>query len=348
MSKFRVAKKIDLYKKDENGNLVDWKMKGIVDAESGEYFNTVSEGYNIVQHDELAEVVETALKDKNLKAITTFDDSIKENGSRLHIEMTFPEITLDVERNGQQVALRVTYDNSHDGSTGLRLQVGAKSPYGEGFLWVGGLVKALEDNYYHKHTKNVNVAEFEKKLSKGIDSFQTKIKDHFMGMLKVKIDNEFAELFLTSCLNIKNISKTYVEALLDALKKNTIKNKWQLYCLICDTLSKEASSLDVRDRHLSLIIGKLHKSCRSKDEQEETSSPGNGEGATLQEVVESQVIAETTKPVMLTLVKNETPTVPSKPTIEKKARRKFAVIVGGTTIKTFKKHSQAIKFARLA
>jgi hypothetical protein len=88
MSKFRVAKKIDLYKKDENGNLVDWKMKGIVDAESGEYFNTVSEGYNIVQHDELAEVVETALKDKNLKAITTFDDSIKENGSRLHIEMT--------------------------------------------------------------------------------------------------------------------------------------------------------------------------------------------------------------------------------------------------------------------
>lgn len=358
-NQFRVAKKIDLFKKDENGNLVDWKMKGIVDAENGGYFNTVSEGYNIVQHDELVKIVNDALVDRKLNAVTKIDDKIKDNGSRLHIEMTFPDIALDVEGNGQQIALRLTYDNSHDGSTGLRLQVGARSPNSDGFLWVGGLVKALEENYYHKHTKNVNVAEFEKKLDKGIESFQTKIKDHFLGMFKVKITNEYAETFLDACYNLKNISKTYVDELKSAAAKATLKNKWQLYCLICDVLSKEASSLDVRDRHLALIIAKLHKVFKSSDEQ---ATPSSDEGVTLQEVVKTQKLVESIEAVStavsnsklpeglmgLTLIKNECPTVPSKLTIEKRAKRKFVVLQGGTEIKTFKKYDQAIKFIKQA
>jgi len=359
-NQFRVAKKIDLFKKDENGNLVDWKMKGIVDAENGGYFNTVSDGYNIVQHADLVKIVSDALVDRKLNAITKIDDKIKDNGARLQIEMTFPDITLDIGDNGQQVSLRLAYDNSHDGSTGLRLQVGARSPSGKGFLWVGGIVKASEENYYHKHTKNVSMADFEKKLDKGIESFQTKIKNHFLGMLKVKITNEYADVFFDSCLNLKNVSKTYVEAIRAAAATSTLKNKWQLYCLICDVLTKEASSLDVRDRHLALIIGRLNNKIESKDEQETPSLEG---GVTLKEVVETQKVAfseDVHAPMSdpsaklpegligLTLIKNECPTVPSKLTIEKKAKRKFAVIHGGTEVKTFKKYDQALKFIRQA
>lgn len=357
-NRFRVAKKIDLYKKDDNGNLVDWKMKGIVDEETGCYFNTVSDGYNIVQHADLVKIVSDALVDKKLNAITKIDDKIKDNGARLQIEMTFPDITLDIGDNGQQVSLRLAYDNSHDGSTGLRLQVGARSPNGEGFLWVGGVVKASEENYYHKHTKNVSMADFEKKLEKGIESFQTKIKNHFLGMLKVKITNEYAEVFFDSCLNIKNVSKTYVEAIRAAAARSTLRNKWQLYCLICDVISKEASSLDVRDRHLALIIGRLNNKIESKDEEV---TPSSEEGATIVEAVESQttmiesleavtqaVAASKLPEGVLGLITNDIPTIPSKPTIEKKAKRKFAVIQGGTEVKTFRKYDQALKFIRQA
>lgn len=355
MTTFKRATKIDLFDKD--GNL--WKLKGVVNEENTrEYFNTVSDGYNIVQHDEVVELVETAIKDKKLNAITKIDDSIKTNGARLHIELTFPDITLDVEDNGQQVALRCSYDNSYDGSTGLRLQVGAKSPYGEGFLWVGGLVKALEDNYYHKHTKNVNVAEFEKKLDKGIESFQTKIREHFLQMIKVPLTNAQADTFLEGCKELKNVTEKYVETLVSEAKKATLKNKWQLYVLICDTLSKEASSIDVRDRQLSLIIGKLHKTFKSSDIK--VDSPDN-RGVTLKEVVDSKKIVDSIQEVVtavknelpegvigLTLIKNENETIPQKLTIEKRAKRKFAVLKGETEIKTFKKYNQALNFIRQA
>jgi hypothetical protein len=359
-NQFRVAKKIDLYKKDDNGNLVDWKMKGIVDEETGGYFNTVSDGYNIVQHADLVKIVTDALADRKLNAVTKIDDKIKDNGARLQIEMTFPDITLDIGNDGQQVSLRLAYDNSHDGSTGLRLQVGARSPNSDGFLWVGGVVKASEENYYHKHTKNVSVSEFEKKLDKGIESFQTKIKNHFLGMLKVKITNEYAEVFLDTCLSMKNVSKTYIESIRAVVAKNTIKNKWQLYCLICDVISKEASSLDVRDRHLALIIGKLNDKIKSKDEE---ATPSSDDGATLSEAVASQTsMIEAMEAVShavvasklpdgvlgLTLIKEECPTIPSKLTIEKIAKRKFAVLQGGTEIRTFKKYDQALKFTRQA
>ena len=333
MTTFKRATKIDLFDKD--GNL--WKLKGVVNEENTkEYFNTVSDGYNIVQHEEVMKLVDDAIKDKNLNAVTKINNAIKDNGARLHIELTFPDITLDIEDNGQKVALRCTYDNSYDGSTGLRLQVGAKSPYGEGFLWVGGLVKALEDNYYHKHTKNVNVAEFEKKLEKGIDSFQTKIRDHFLQMVKVSLTENQIESFLDICAETKHVTKNYIELIKEAFKKTTLKNKWQLYCLICDVLTKEASSIDVRDRQLSLIIGRLHKTFKSKDIKGNSPSSGGVESLS-----ESKDLPE-----VLEIIKNET--TPQKLTIVKKDKRKFKVLKEGTEIKTFKKYNQALNFIRQA
>ena len=118
-------------------------------------------------------MVDDALQDRNLLA----NPLIREmnQGARIHIELNFPNITLDVEENGQQVKLCCTYDNSYDGTTGLRLQIGAESPYHGGFLYVGGVVRSSEENYYHRHTKGVNVTKFGDKLEKCINSFQNKI-----------------------------------------------------------------------------------------------------------------------------------------------------------------------------
>lgn len=353
MTDLKRAMKIDLF--DADGNL--WKMKGVVNEEDKkEYFNTVSEGYNIVQHCEVIELVNEALKDKNLNAKRTTE--ILNEGARLHIELTFPEISLDVESNGQQVSLRCSYDNSYDGSTGLRLEVGAESPYGGGFLWVGGLVKALEDNYYHRHTKGVNVAEFEKKLDKGIESFQTKIKEHFSKMFKTAVKNEEAQSFLDRAIPLKGISKIYIESIKSAVSRSTIKNKWQLYCVICDTVTKEAASLDVRNRQLALLVTQLHKEFKVN---EKTSSPSPEGGESLSPL--SDIVKEYAKknnidvtelplsqvePEDFTGMMIETNTVPMKLTIDKKSKNKFVIMQGSTEIKVCTRYKQAYKFLKRA
>jgi len=120
--KFKKAKRIKLV--DENGQA--WYRDGIVNADDeSEQFNTVSPDYTIVQHEEVVEKVNEALNDKNLTPDVRFRDM--DNGARIRMELTFQDITLDVEDNGKQVALRCYYDNSYNGTTGLRLEVGARS-----------------------------------------------------------------------------------------------------------------------------------------------------------------------------------------------------------------------------
>ena len=263
---FKRAKKIDLIN-SVTGKV--WDMKGVVnEANEHESFNTVSDGYNIVQHQEIVDLVKKVLEDKNLKPRTSILEL--NHGGRIHIDLTFPEITLDVEDNGQAVPLKCTYDNSYDGSTGLRLEVGAESPSGKGFLWVGDVVKALEDKYYHRHTKGVDIQKFEKKLEKGMESYQTKIKEHFKRMFKTPVTNQAATAFLDDVIDVKGISAKYVKSIQKEVNISSIKNKWQLYCIICDVISSEASSIDVRNRQLNLIINRLHKKIKSSETIEVT------------------------------------------------------------------------------
>jgi len=327
---FKKAAKIDLF--DADGKLRP--PKGIVNADNtSEYFNTVSDGYNIVQHQDVIDLVNDTIEDKNYNVNMYVDDF--KNGARIHMVLTFPDIKLDVENNGQSVCLRCTYDNSYDGSTGLRLEIGAQSPYGAGFLWVGGLVRALEDNYYHRHTKGVDVAKFEKSLSKGIVSFETKIKDHFKDMFNTPITSSEALSFLEDkVLGTKNISNIYVEAIITAIKRTTLKNKWQLYCIICDTISSEASSVDVRNRHLAAIVGKLHKSFYSK----RTGTPSNGGGGIVKPTNVIPLITNTAPQRVL-----HTCALPDL-RIKLLKRNRVAVMNGDKMIKKFSRSKKARRY----
>lgn len=252
---FKTAKRIKLL--DENGNA--WYQDGIVNADNEkEQFNTVSPGYTIVQHSEVVDKVEEALTDKNLNPSKRFFDS--NEGARIRMELTFPDVTCDVEDNGKQIELRCYYDNSYNGTTGLRLEVGAKSPYSNGFLWCG-------QTYYHRHTKGVNVSELEKKLEQGIKAFQDKIKKQFKAMFKTVLTNQMAETFLEETIEDKKYkgSATYLKDILSEVKRASLKNKWQFYCLICDVITNSGASMENKDRQLSLLIPRLHKVIANSD-----------------------------------------------------------------------------------
>ena len=331
------ATRIKLF--DGNGNeLNDYKAIAN-EAQETEIFSVVKNGYQIIQHEDVYKTVEDAIADKNLNADIRPNPLYDGNCGRLHIEVTFPEISLDVENDGLQSQLYCTYDNSYDGTTGLRLSVGAKR--GNAVLWIVG------SRYYHKHTKSVSVAAFEESLEKGIESFQTKIKGHFMGMFKTPVNETGALSFLDTTLEMKGVSKKYVEAVISKVKQSTIKNKWQLYCVICDVITKEASSIDVRDRHLKALISKMHRVIKSSDEKVESPATPEG-GATLKEVAEKQMDGVT---FLDEINSKQGPSlIVSSPklTIDKKGKRKFAVMMGDTELKIFKKYRQASKFVQKA
>jgi len=338
-------KKAKLFKiYDENGKeLNSYKNVGNEENEQ-ESFSIVKNTYRIIQHEDVYNTVNEAIEDKNLNANIKPNRIFDGNSGRLHIEVTFPEITLDVENDGLQSQLYCTYDNSYDGTTGLRLSVGAKR--GNAILWITG------SRYYHKHTKSVSVAAFENSLEKGIESFQTKIKGHFMGMFKTPTNEAAAVDFLENCIGIKNISNTYVKSLISKVKQSTIKNKWQLYCIICESITKEASSLDVRDRHLKALINRMHRVIKSVDEKVESpTTPEGSEGVSLKEVAEkhteqNEVVPPQGEQLPEGFIAMEL--LPTKLSIQKVSRKKYKVMQGDTLIQTFNKYKKAERFIKTA
>ena len=331
------AKKFKVF--DENGKeLKDYKNVAN-ELNEQESFSMVSNKYHIIQHEDVYNTVQDVIKDKNLNANVRPNASYNGNGGRLHIEATFPDIKLDVENNGIQAQLYCTYDNSYDGTTGLRLTVGAKR--GNAILVVVG------SRYYHKHTKSVSVKNFESSLEQGINDFQSKIKGHFMGMFKTATNEVEALSFLDRARTIKGVSKIYVDDIESKVKQSTIKNKWQLYCIVCEVITEKASSLDVRDRQLKAIIGGLHKMIKSTDEQVTPQ-----EGVTLQEVATNHTSQTNQESVTVPdsvelpegIIAMELVSTPTQLTIDRKGKRKFAVMQGDTELRTFRKYKQAQRF----
>ena len=332
------AKRIQLF--DGNGNELTAYKAIVNEDQETEVFSVVKNGYKIVQHEEVYKTVSEAIEDKNLRADIRCNSVYNGNGGRLHIEVTFDDIALDVEQNGILAHLYLTYDNSYDGTTGLRLGVGAKR--GSTILWVDGA------RYFHKHTKAVSVLEFEKRLDKGIKAFQTQIRKQFLDMVKTPVTQAQAEDFLENAKEIKNITKSYVEEIQVQVKSANITNKWQLYVLICEVVNRVGSSLDATERQLKALVGRLHKVFRSKDltPLAVTNPP---QGATLQDVVDNHQgqSNQEVSPEKDTLPDNVIALeAPQQLRIARRGKKYFAVMLGDTEIEYFKKYKQAKKYLK--
>jgi len=244
------AKTISIFDKDGN-ELTEYKA--VVNEEKHtDIFQVVSNGYTIVQHSEVMDIISKALEDRQLEPKR--NTIVMNNGGRIREEMLFNDIRLDVENDGVTIPLIISQDNSYDGTTGLRLEVGAVSR-NKGFLWIGDVA-----TYYHRHTKGIKVKQFEKNLDKAIDDFQDKIKNHFMRMLHTPVTQNQAEIFIEEALEDKKYkgADIYLKELMPIVKSCVITTKWQLYCLICDSITKNANSIDNRNNQLSLLVKRLH------------------------------------------------------------------------------------------
>ena len=231
--------------KDKDGNSLSYRWKGIVNADdTTQMFSIVGKDYRIVQHAEVEELLCEAVENKRLVAEKR--NIVMNDGGRVHFTLKFPDERIVVK--GQELMLRITLDNSYDGSTGLRTVIGACSPSGKTLYYVS-------EGYYHKHTKGLRMSTFEKALDKGVDSFFNKIKDNFESMASKEIAQMDLADFIERAKDSKVIPIKYLTRMEDDLP--TVSNLWELFGLICEVLSDECKSIDMQRTYCTKMLSRL-------------------------------------------------------------------------------------------
>jgi len=209
---FKRAKEIPIF--DDQGRR--WLgQKGLVnEANEEERFSIVGEGYKVIQHDEVAEVIEKALED--LKLDHTITPKLINEGIRVSLDLHFPTIQQSIA--GENLKMWASFDNSYNCTTGLRLEVNAFLPETNDYVY-SAVVSETLNRYYHKHTKGLSIDVFEGTLNKGIELFQTKIKEEFESLANTAITAMQAREFIKELVEKKEIktetSKEFVNNILD-------------------------------------------------------------------------------------------------------------------------------------
>jgi hypothetical protein len=266
------AKEIALYSQENQNSALNplaHKYKGIVNEQNEkQIFNVVGTGYKIVQHDEMYDAVESTIKNLGLKAkIRTAEIG---DGARLRMELTFPDIQIKIGHAevNDVVNLRMAFDNSYNATTGMRCSVdglrlkctnGMKVP--EGFAY-----------FYHRHTKGLDVNSLIPTIERGVEVFQTKIKEKWDRYFQNKIDPNKARTFIQECIQDKTISVKYLEMMLRRMDfggdieirgLGQITNQWMLYNLVTEVLTHECNSLDMQENFMNKMDNKIETNLKN-------------------------------------------------------------------------------------
>lgn len=256
-NQFMRAKEIPLFSQGDAGNYnsLAKRYKGIVDeANETNILNVVSPGYKIVQHDELYDSVTKAIKESGLKA----DLKVLKlcDGARIRMTATFPDLFLKIGDPSLNdiVSFRMAFDNSYNGTTGIRTCVD-----GMRLKCLNGMkVPESFARYYHKHTQGLELGNVATTIEKGVNTFLSKIKDRWERYYQTKIDPAKARLFLSNCLEdkVQGVAGKYLEEMLkrfdhggniDIRGEGQITNQWMLYNLVTEVMTHSEASVDVQD-----------------------------------------------------------------------------------------------------
>jgi hypothetical protein len=240
-----------------DGSLIESKRyKTLVSSENPEIeFNTVSKGYKVAQHDEVVTIVEKALTDLKLK--NEGEPIVLNDGARIHVVKRFPEIGMDVE--GEHFNLTITFDNSYDSTTGLRIEVGAYSiDTNTQFFVTERFAK-----HYHKHTKGLMVETLEKAVDNGAKAFQEGVKRDFEAMVASPLDADKLNVKLNDLMESddSNIPQKYLAEIRKAVISGKPTSQWKAYKMAMEVMGTFDLSVE-RRRMLSHSLIRVIKSVK--------------------------------------------------------------------------------------
>jgi hypothetical protein len=99
-------------------------------------------------------------------------------------------------------------------------------------------------------------------VEKGIEVFQTKIKEKWERYAFTQINPDRARIFLQQCIEDKTISVKYLEMMLERMGRGgnieirgagQINNQWMLYNLVTEILTHECKSPDTQERFMNTM-----------------------------------------------------------------------------------------------
>jgi len=246
---YALAGELQIYD-SEGRHLKDYKA--IINAEKRDkLFAIVSKGYKLIQHDEVVQAVENSIDALGLKSVNKTAQI--DDGGRIRMTTNFPNITVAV--NNEIHNMMMFWDNSYNLTTGVRLILGVYSPKGYPLYLDNKLA-----NFYHRHTKGLDLENFRKAIVAGIATFKDNVQKEFSRMIETKLTMEKALNFLDTCIKEEVIAKCYLETLQNELRKmpaDEMDSQWILYNLINQVLGERVKSLDTKERHISALNKKL-------------------------------------------------------------------------------------------
>lgn len=241
-NKFPRAKEVKLSYADGNDTIEVKNFKGLVDeADVTKFFDVVGINYKVAQHDEVADIVTKSLTD--LGIAHEQKPYVLNEGARLRIFIKFPDTKIGI---GNDTLYMVSaFDNSYDCTTGLRYELGAYQS--EHLIPLGGSYS----KYYHRHTKGMSVNEIENTIYRGVETFQTKIKQELEVLVETKIDTLVLSGWLNDQINVDEGKKSlipikYLKKIKEVFteERTSLNSLWDVYNMICRVLSKEDLHVD--------------------------------------------------------------------------------------------------------
>jgi len=241
--KYTVAAETELFQGDDKESL-QGRYKSITNkANESQIFAIVGDGYKVIQHDEVVDMINDSLSELNMKAESNIFEM--KGGGRIHGEMIFKEHYLDVKNDGEIVNMRLFFDNSYDCSTGVRMRFGAFLPRRNAFLYVE---ENMFGRFYHKHTQGLNKHEMGKDIEKGGKICQEKLSAMFRGMASTPVNFAHVKTLLEEKIGKKYIPDKYLVAVNDAVKSG-VGTMWDLFIVYSEVMSVQTDSVDVRSEY---------------------------------------------------------------------------------------------------
>jgi len=243
------ASELQIYDQDGR-HLKDYKAL-VREDKNEKLFSIVSKGYKIAQHDDIVNAVEATLKTLELRynsKILQLDE-----GARIRMITDLPHIQIKVKED--LFTMRISWDNSYNLTTGVRLVLGVLSPFGHELF-----IDSRYANFYHRHTQGLDLKHLAKAVTAGIGVFQTKVEEEFKQMIATPMTMDKAINFLDNCCAEKLIAEVYLSALRQELKKITpdqLDSQFILYNLINKVLGERVKSIDTKERHIRVMNAKL-------------------------------------------------------------------------------------------
>lgn len=253
---------------DGEGFVTDDKFKVTRRMDTGALLGQVRADYGLVQTSELVDMVEESFGNKGL---TDFERKavVARGGARTYIQYDFKNQVREIKsadrKVGDEVGLRLTLNNSYDGTCRISFALGALR-----LTCLNGMTTLdREHELTRKHTKNISTAFISEGLGFALLSFESQVVK-FQDLADKELTHEQGFLVLNNLVKSKVITERVRKGIAqiweNPRKADEARNLWNLNNAATDYLTHQVNDerFEYANRINRKVLGSLHRASVSE------------------------------------------------------------------------------------